>query len=129
MKGGVMRDGRVRLRTGLRVSPAKMAMYSKPLSAPNIILVKTLRLNMVIGGITRRRGWYSESVPRQRLSGGVAMSTHRTIRGAIPPMLPSHLPKFSPGAERNISPAMRAKEREMMSHWLDAVHAAGRPNA
>src|SRR5260370_40541336 len=123
MKGAVMRTERVRLRTGLRVSPAKMAMYSKPLSAPNIILVKTLRLNMVIGGITRRRGWYSESVPRQRLSGGGGVSTPRTMRVAIAPTLSSHFPIFSPRGASDPNPAIGTEGNGEKHHLVARIYA------
>jgi hypothetical protein len=56
MTGAVIRMERPMLRAGLRDSPAKMATYSKPLSAPNVILLKTLSVKTVSGGATRRSG-------------------------------------------------------------------------
>ena len=55
----------MRWRAGLRDSPAKMAAYSNPQSAPKVILLKTLRLKSVSGGVTRRSGWYPDNEPRQ----------------------------------------------------------------
>ncbi len=56
MSGAVKRMERARLRPGLRDSPAKIATISKPDKAPKVILLKTLRLKSVSGGMTSGSG-------------------------------------------------------------------------
>src|SRR5579862_8839991 len=129
MNGAVMITERVRLRAGLRHSPAKIATYSKPLSAPNIIFAKTLRLNRVRGGIAIRSGWYSLSIPRQRFHSGVAISTASVIKVAILPALLIHFPRRSPKADINIMARISTKETARISHLLPAIHAAVGPKA
>jgi hypothetical protein len=57
MIGAVKRIDRAMLRPGLRDSPAKMATSSNPDSAPNVILLNTLRLKTEGDGETNRSEW------------------------------------------------------------------------
>ena len=54
--GEVRITERGRLRSGLRHSAAKIAMYSNPHSAPKVILLNTLNVKTESGGMTRRNG-------------------------------------------------------------------------
>ena len=52
MMGAAMRTERPMFFAGARVSPARMATYSNPLSAPRAILLKMLRLKSEAVGRT-----------------------------------------------------------------------------
>jgi len=108
--GMAIRVARAMLRAGLRDSPAKMVTVSKPESAPNVILAKTLRLNRVSGGSTSRAGWYSPRVPRQSSANGSAASTVITKTVNILPALLIHLPSRSPNRATSIMPAMDTRD-------------------
>src|SRR5256885_15906761 len=54
--GAAMSTERPMLRTGARVSPARMATYSKPLSAPRAILLKIFKLKRVAAGVAHSDG-------------------------------------------------------------------------
>ena len=56
MMGAAMRTERPMFLAGARVSPARMATYSNPLSAPSAILLKILRLKSEAVGRTHSIG-------------------------------------------------------------------------
>ena len=81
---------------GLRVSPARMATYSNPLSAPSAILPRKLRLSMVSGGIDIVNGWYSVIVPRCSAINGTSTSAPYVMSCPTPPKACIHLPTRRP---------------------------------
>src|ERR1035441_8706625 len=124
MMGPVTRTERGRWRFGSRHSPANTATYSKPVRAPNVILLKTLTPNKVKGGATRRKGWYSASVPFQRFKNGSAMSTAMVRRKTALPTLLIHLPIPRPRPAMHMVVAMTANEARTIIHLLDPIQAA-----
>src|SRR2546421_12560612 len=57
MIGAEIQTERLMLREGARHSPARMAMSSKPDSAPTASLLQTLRLRLLISGRLSENGW------------------------------------------------------------------------
>ena len=57
MIGAEIITERLMLRAGARHSPARMAMYSKPDSAPTASLLKTLMLYVLTSGKLVENGW------------------------------------------------------------------------
>src|SRR5579859_204687 len=124
MAGAVITIERPILRTGLRDSPAKMATYSKPLSAPKVILLKTLSVKTVSGGATRRSGWNDDKVPRQALTKGRATRTATVMRTATLPALLNHLPTRKPIAARTTCAAIKTNEAAHTAHLFSAIQLA-----
>src|SRR5437764_3618790 len=56
MIGAEIKTDRPKLRAGARVSPARIAMYSKPESAPTASLLQTLRLCELTSGKLSENG-------------------------------------------------------------------------
>src|SRR5579872_70078 len=121
MAGAVITIDRPILRTGLRDSPAKMATYSKPLSAPKVILLKTLSVKTVRGGATRRSGWNEGNVPRHTLTNGRAIRTATVMRTATLPALLNHLPTWNPIAASTTCAAIKTNEAAHTAHLLSAT--------
>ena len=94
------------------------------MSAPKAILLKTLSVNRFSGGATRRRGWYSDKVPRHKFKNGMAINTATVMRKTAAPRLLIHLPMLRPSPAMHIVVAITAKVAPTINHLLVAIHAA-----
>src|SRR5947199_35990 len=66
--------------------------YTKPQSAPNVILLNTLNVKIVIGGETMCSGRNSAALPRKSRNIGMRTSAPSTIKVAALPKFVIHLP-------------------------------------
>src|SRR5579864_2138435 len=116
------------VRTGLRHSPARIAMNSNPHSAPKVILLNTLRLNSFNGGVTRGNGPTADE-PRQNRNAERKMSSPSASTVINPPAFTTHLPICSPNAEITTNTASRTTEQARIIPLLAAIHSAVGPTA
>src|SRR5579863_3013649 len=123
ISGAVIRMDRAMFREGLCDSPAKIATYSKLLSAPKVILLNTLKVNTVSGGATKRRGWNADRDPRHELIKGRPMRIPTVISTAMLPALLNHLPTLNPTAANSICSVIRTTDAAMTAHLLSAIQA------
>ena len=111
-------------RAGCRLSPARMATYSSPHSAPKSICPKSAMVRMSAGGVAtlngvQRTGWWwiSASVGRK-------ISAAKTARIAAPPMLWIHLPQSSPRSDASVIAATQNAITASDAQWFSGSHAA-----
>ena len=74
MTGAAIRTERPMFRAGARLSPARIATYSNPASAPTASLLKMLIPKSPIAGAAMASGRYCFRSPRARLTKGRMMS-------------------------------------------------------
>src|SRR5262245_3505038 len=129
MTGAAMNTDRATDRDGAFVSPARIAMYSKPPSAPNPIFPRMFRLYSDSSGTCVRNGWYSESVPVTRPITGSSTIALKTVIMKMPPVLCTHLPTDSPIVDvTTISDRMTADDKAT-NQVLLVIHCARGPIA
>src|ERR1041385_5268058 len=109
MIGAEIRTERPMLFAGAFVSPARIAMYSKPVSAPNASLLNTLMLYADIVGTCIANGWYSLIDPRQSAINGIRIKVANVIINIKPPALWTHLPKLNPRTAARIIATTKTK--------------------
>src|SRR5262249_11734787 len=136
MIGAAMITDRPMLRAGVRHSPARMATYSNPVSAPSASLVKILRLWV------RRSGWdgesdgsasangrYEEILPKARLTTGSRSRARNVSDSSTPPALCTHFPTASPRVETATSVPTIAQLKAVTNHLFSAIQRAPGPSA
>src|SRR6516225_591582 len=129
MTGAAMTTDRVTVRDGAFVSPARMAMYSKPPSAPKPILPRMFRSYNESSGRWVRNGWYSESVPVSRPIAGSSTTAPKIVIMKMPPVLCTHLPTDRPIVEVTTINDRITAAAEATNQLLVVIHAAFGPIA
>ena len=129
MIGAAISTDRPTDRAGDLVSPARIAMYSNPPSAPKPILPRMLRLKSENDGRLVRSGWYSRNVPVARPSTGSSNRTPKMMSMKMPPVLCTHFPTDSPIVDEMIMHARIAAAQNDGNHMLVVIHAALGPMA
>src|SRR3954469_170170 len=124
-----MNTERVTDRAGARVSPARMAMYSKPPSAPKPILPRNVGLQSDSSGTCVRNGWYSGSVPVSRPIAGSRITAPKIVIMNTPPVLCTHLPTDSPMVDVTTISDRITAEDSATNQLLLIIHAARGPIA
>ena len=114
---------------GERVSPARMAMYSKPPSAPNPILPSRFKFSRDISGIVMRNGWYSGSVPVSSPMIGNSSNAPKMVSMVTPPRLCTHFPTDSPIVDATTINDKMTADASATNHVLLVIHAAPGPSA
>ena len=126
MIGVAITTDRAIVRTGLRHSPAWMATYSKPPSAPNPILPSRLRLMSEATGAAVASGWNAGSAPFATFSQGTTSNSPKVTIRSAPPLLCTHLPRLSPRIASHTRPPKVAALTSMMTHGLPVHRSAPR---
>src|SRR6185437_11716077 len=116
-------------RDGDLVSPARIATYSNPPSAPNPILPSKLRLKTVNAGASVLNGWYAGRCPVASPMNGSRSTAPNTSSMNTPPTLCTHLPTDSPIVEATTIAASITIDDSVTNQLLDVIHAARGPIA
>src|ERR1043166_8735530 len=116
-------------RAGELVSPARMAMYSKPPSAPKPILPRMFRLYSDGWGRCVRSGWYSASVPVTRPMTGSSTTALRIVIMKTPPVLWTHFPTDRPSVDVATINDRIIADAHATNQLLLFIHAAPGPIA
>src|SRR5690242_2316671 len=127
--GAAMTTDRPTDRAGDRVSPARIATYSNPPSAPNPSLPRMFKLNSVSAGTAVRNGWYSCRWPVAKPMNGRMSSAAKTISMNTPPMLCTHLPTDSPMIDATTMKVRITAAETPATHELDRIQSALGPMA
>ena len=129
MTGAAMNTERVTDRAGALVSPARMAMYSKPPSAPKPIFPRMFRLKSESSGTWVRKGWYSASVPVSRPITGSSTTAPKIVIMKMPPVLCTHLPTDRPMVDVTTINDRISADDNATNQLLLVIHAALGPIA
>src|SRR5689334_894379 len=105
MIGAATSTDRVMLRLALRVSPAMIATYSNPLSAPSPILPRMLRLYGVNVGADTLSGWYATGRPCASATSGTINSAAKVRTWPAPPTSCTQRPMRRPSTEIIVTPS------------------------
>src|SRR5262245_14748859 len=129
MTGAAMYTERLTDRAGEWVSPARMAMYSKPENAPTASLPRMLRLNNDRAGISVRKGWNDCRWPVARPRKGSRISTPKIVIMKTPPALWTHLPSDRPTNANQARSAIASADARDTNQALRVIQAALGPSA
>src|SRR5262245_42325496 len=136
MIGAAMITERPMLRAGVRHSPARMATYSNPVSAPSASLEKMLRLRVRCSGwdgendgSASANGRYEEILPKAKLTTGSRIRATKVIDNSTPPALCTHFATPNPRVETATSVPTSAQLKTVMNHLLSAIQRAPGPSA
>src|SRR5262245_261907 len=127
--GAAMNTDRATDREGEFVSPARIAMYSKPPSAPKPILPRMFRLYSEGSGKCVRNGWYSASVPVTRPMTGSSTIALKTVIMKTPLVLCTHLPTDRPRVDVTTISDRITPDANATNQLLLVIHAACGPIA
>ena len=102
----------------------RLRCIRSPVSAPKVILLKTLRLKRVNGGATSRKGWYAGACRARRLKNGSDNQHGDRDQKNYCADIVDPLADAEARGPRCHCVAMTANEAPTMSHLLEAIHAA-----
>ena len=115
------------VRAGALLSPARMATYSKPDCAPNIICAKIARKNRLNTGFANGTGSQCVSECRDIAQMGKAIRIAKTLMWHRPPRLCSHLPRLSPRTAAKESARSKPHETANAATFCSGNQAAAGP--
>src|SRR6185437_2031329 len=129
MIGAAINTERPTDRDGDLVSPARIATYSNPPSAPNPILPSKLRLKTVNAGALVLNGWYTGRWPVASPMNGSTSTAPNTSSMNTPPTLCTHLPTDNPIVDATTIADKMTTDDSVTNQLLDVIHAALGPIA
>ena len=128
MIGAAIATDPAMVRAGLRHSPAWIATYSNPPSAPKPIFAAMLSVRIETTGTAVASGWNSRSVPCARFSHGSAISIANVVSISAPPALWTHLPRLSPRTVTSTSAVTIAALTAVTNQGFDVSHSPSAPS-
>src|SRR6202007_1747030 len=117
------------VRAGFLHSPARIAINSKPHSAPKVILLNTLRLNRVARGATSGSACDADPARPQNRIAASRIKVASAIMLMNPPALITHFPMRNPSADTTTRTPTRSRDETRIIPLLAAIDAALGPMA